>query len=99
MDVFLFPSLFEGLGIAAVEAQCNGLPVLLNETLPEELNVTNLIQRLSINSDIKDWISAIDKINFSRQEREIFQKQVIDAGYDIQANVEYLEKFYLNLLN
>lgn len=48
MDVFLFPSFYEGLGMVLVEAQCNGIPILMTETLPQEAEMTNLITRKSL---------------------------------------------------
>ena len=39
LDVFLFPSLFEGLGLAPIEAQAVGLPCLLSEAVPAEVRV------------------------------------------------------------
>ena len=48
MDVFLFPSRFEGLGIALIEAQATGLPcVVFTGGFPKEAAVTNAIVSLS----------------------------------------------------
>lgn len=62
-DMFLFPSHYEGLGLAAVESQYYGLPTLINESLPEELNVSNYIFRIPINDgDAIAWANMIKKI-------------------------------------
>lgn len=58
MDVFAFPSQFEGLGIAAVEAQAAGLPVVCSEQLPREALVTPWVRRVPP-SDIDGWAAAL----------------------------------------
>lgn len=62
MDVFLFPSLFEGLGIAVVEAQISGLPCVASDVLPEETRITSHIAFLSLKKSAKEW--AEKALNF-----------------------------------
>ena len=57
-DCFLFPSLFEGLGIAGLEAQAAGLPVIASDTLPKELNVSGAVKYLSL-SDEEAWLNQL----------------------------------------
>lgn len=94
MDVFLFPSVFEGLGIVAIEAQTNGLSVVMNHTLPRELDVTPLIYRLSLTSPLVDWAEAIWNKGSNKIDRTGWQSMVIDKGYDVQENVRFLTSFY-----
>lgn len=54
-DLYLFPSKFEGLGIAAIEAQCSGLPVLMSDSLPEEVRATDLAVPMSLNRNDEEW--------------------------------------------
>ncbi len=56
-NIFLFPSHFEGLGLAAVEAQYYGMNTFVSSSLPAELNVSNYIDFLPLNEDA--WINAI----------------------------------------
>jgi glycosyltransferase involved in cell wall biosynthesis len=59
MDVFLFPSHHEGLGVAAVEAQAAGLPCIIAEHLPTEIDVVpELVQRLPLTASAETWASA-----------------------------------------
>lgn len=61
-DVFLFPSLFEGLGISGIEAQAAGLHTLCSENIPDEANVTPLFQRLSLSDGERAWAECITKL-------------------------------------
>ena len=58
-DVFLFPSLFEGLGISAIEAQAAGLHTICSENIPEEANVTPLFHRVSLSEGVDKWVKVI----------------------------------------
>ena len=60
MDVFVFPSVYEGLGLVGVEAQVAGLPVILSDTIPEDIEVIHsLIRRLSLSQPVSRWAEAI----------------------------------------
>jgi len=98
MDIFIFPSVYEGLGIAGVEAQAAGLPTLCSNIIPVEAKVTELCEFLKLN-DTKLWCDRIQEIaekvqshDYKRLDtREIIKK----AGFDIKAVSNWLERFYL----
>lgn len=96
MDVFLFPSLYEGLGIAAIEAQASGLPVVCSDKIPQEANVTDLIEHLSLNESKEVWVDALNR-HRSTHQRCNMRQQIVDAGFDIETTARWLEKFYLGL--
>src|SRR5699024_2158935 len=50
MDLFLFPSLFEGLGMAVVEAQAAGLPCIISDNVPDAVMLTELVEKKTLNS-------------------------------------------------
>lgn len=56
MDVFLFPSKWEGLGMAAIEAQACGLPVLASTEVPEEVNITRKVEYLELGDPVSLWV-------------------------------------------
>jgi glycosyltransferase involved in cell wall biosynthesis len=59
MDVFVFPSFYEGLGLAGVEAQAAGLPIVLSDVVPKEMDVVRpLIRRLSLSQSASVWAEA-----------------------------------------
>lgn len=59
MDVFVFPSLFEGLGISAVEAQTSGLVTICSENVPNEAAVSSLFVRKNISDGAESWADTI----------------------------------------
>lgn len=59
-DVFAFPSLREGTPLALIEAQANGLPCIISDTIPDDAVVTDLVVKIPLN-DRRAWINAIEK--------------------------------------
>ena len=95
MDVFLLPSTFEGLGIAAIEAQAAGMPCFCSDTIPKEVGVTELCSFLPLNQpDL--WA---DKILSADTQRKDFAQEIRDAGYDINTTSKWLEDFYCGCIN
>lgn len=93
MDVFVFPSLFEGLGIVAIESQASGLRTLCAETIPKEANITQLFKYMPLNASAEEWADLIMKYD-NGYKRENMQNEIVKAGYDIDASVKWIEKFY-----
>ena len=58
-DVFVFPSLYEGFGIAVLEAEAAGLPIVVSDKVPENVCVAPNIKRLSLDADIDKWCEAV----------------------------------------
>lgn len=93
MDTFVFPSKFEGLGIAAIEAQCTGLITFCSDGIPEETNVTDLFRRIN-GYDVQTWIRKIEKENFEAK-RVNKISDVKRAGFDIDTVAREMEEFYI----
>lgn len=95
MDVFVFPSLFEGLGIVLIEAQATGLPCLTSkDVVPEEVKVTEQLQFISLNESTDRWAELAIKSN-DFYKRVSKTEEIRKAGYDIIEAAKKLEKFYL----
>jgi glycosyltransferase involved in cell wall biosynthesis len=61
MDVFAFPSLYEGLGLVVVEAQASGLAVVMSNTIPAEAVVAaDLVRRLPIDRGTRPWLAELN---------------------------------------
>lgn len=95
MDVFIFPSLYEGLGIVLIEAQASGLPCLASKgVVPEEAKVTDLVQFVSLKESPAYWAEMAIRAKVS-EERITKIDEVKKAGYDICDAAKKLEEFYL----
>ena len=93
MDIFVFPSRYEGLGIAVVEAQASGLKCIVSDNVPKEAFLTDLIVSLSLQNPLKDWVEIILE-NQPPVKRKDLYKKIRNAGYDISDNIAWIENFY-----
>lgn len=82
MDVFVFPSHMEGLGIAAVEAQAAGLPTVCSEGVPPEAVVTDLARRLPLSAGTRPWAETLLNEK-SPVDRAAVADAVSAAGFDV----------------
>lgn len=96
LDCFVFPSLSEGLGIAAVEAQTAGLVTVCSDGVPRETGITELCSFMPLSASPKEWAEHIIS-RTSEYERKSFADEVRAAGYDIKDTAKQLEKIYLSL--
>lgn len=97
MNVFVFPSSYEGLGIVLLEAQASGLPCVFSDVVPEEVDqVKPLINRMSLNQSASAWAESIVKL--SQAPPPIEQSaalQIIEKSlFNIYTSVNRLEAIY-----
>ena len=96
MDVFVFPSLFEGLGIVAVEAQCTGLKCVISDMVSKECIVTDdQVSVCNLTDDVKVWAKIIQEN--CRYARDDSSEQVKQHGYDIRETARWITDFYLGI--
>lgn len=95
MDVFVFPSRFEGLGLVAIEAQASALEVIASDKVPLEARVSNYLEYFSLNQTPKEWAEKILEYK-NGYERKVISKILEDKGYSIKNSTKELEKIYLN---
>ena len=96
MDVFLFPSINEGFGIALVEAQTNGLPVFCSYGIPIETKITDRFYYFDLKDDICKIAEKICNEKINMEDRKGAYKNTIENGYDIKNTCQELEKIYLS---
>lgn len=93
VDVFVMPSRYEGLGIAAVEAQTAGVTCVLSDGVPECCKLTEHVKFLSLRDTPGKWADLI--LQKSETQRVSRQSEVVAAGYDIKHTARWLQSFYL----
>ena len=95
MDLFVFPSEFEGLGLVLIEAQAAGLPCYTSEkVVPQEAKVSDLLMYLPLENTPQMWAEQIDK-TWKRFKRETPEDAIAERGYSIVETAKQLERFYL----
>lgn len=80
MDVFVFPSLYEGFGNVVIEAQATGLPCVVADTLSRETDATERVCYLPLDRGLEPWVDAV--LSAHAEHREQAASQVADAGFD-----------------
>lgn len=96
MDVFVFPSKWEGLPVTVVEAQATGLPCFVSDTITRDVNTSSLVKYLPINSGTNIWVNEILKCDFTR--KDVIQ-DIKNAGFDVKESAKKLTDFYMEQCN
>ena len=91
-DVFLFPSLFEGLPGALVEAQAAGLPCVFSDTIADEVHITPNISVLSLSQRKELWVDEV--LKYQTYQRKNTQEYIVAKGFDIHSLASKLCDFY-----
>ena len=99
MDLFFFPSLWEGLPVSVVEAQSNGLECLLSDSITEDVTLTNLITKCNLNSPKDKWVNKILSLinNKKRNGLSEIEKQKLEM-FNSKNVSKRTEKMYLKIL-
>lgn len=94
-DCFLFPSLWEGLGMSVIEAQASGLHCICSTNVPEEVDITGLCEFVPLESDYEWFCRACNR----HTDRFDTSRSIIDSGYDIRETTLALTKIYYSIVS
>ncbi len=95
MDLFLFPSLYEGLGIVMIEAQATGCPCIASDGVPKEAKISESVEYIELDEACEHWAEII--LRKTKSERMDMYQTVLNAGYDIVGTTQWLQNFYTKI--
>ena len=93
MDVFIFPSIYEGLPLTVIEAQAAGLPCIISDKVPIECKKTDLVQQVELSKGVSVWANIA--IRAGKIVRKNTYAQICSARFDIADNAKWLESYYV----
>ena len=97
VDLFIFPSIYEGLCIAPIEAQASGIPCVLSDVISKEVQLTDLVKFVRLNDSNETWVKTITSLINKKIDRGNYNHMIIQSGYDIHANAKQLAEYYTKM--
>lgn len=93
MDIFIMPSLWEGLPVALVEAQASSLPCVISDTIMDGIVDKALVKKMSLGR-INAWVKEIMELSDRKMGRVNNETLIKQSGFDIEGNIEKLCEYY-----
>ena len=90
MDIFVFPSISEGLGISLIEAQIMKLPCFISSNIPEHAIISNLVTIISLSESASYWAKKI--LSYKIPEKV----KINSEDWDMKKSIKKLESLYLS---
>lgn len=98
-DIFIFPSIHEGLPVSVVEAQCSGLRVLTSDTISEDSVITDLLVRMPLSASAENWAQKLSEL-YSKvyNKRYDYFETVEKSGFSAKEIADSLVEYYMQNL-
>lgn len=93
-DYYLMPSIYEGISLAAIEAQTSDINCLLSDSISKDMKIIDKCKYIPLNQD--EWVKEMSKDNLARNNN---LECIIKSGYDINDTSKWLESFYRGIAN
>lgn len=90
-DIFLFPSLYEGLPVVMIEAQASSIKSLVSDTIDPAVKQTDTVEFYPLSKHASEWANKISAMNLARVDS---QDTMLNSSYNIKINVKNIEKIY-----
>lgn len=98
-DAFLLPSLYEGMPVVGIEAQCAGLPIFFSKNITEETTASSLAHYIGLEESPKAWADKIvETVSKNIPLRRSYAEEVKMNGFDSKIETDKLQNFYMSKL-
>ncbi len=92
MDLFIFPTFFEGFGLVSLEAQTTELNIIQSDRFPQETHLTECVESLSLSEEPSAW--AEKALQMPIRNRKAYNQQIVDTKYNLKNTISLISKLY-----
>lgn len=96
-DLFILPSLFEGLPVTMVEAQATGVKCIISDKVPSQCAITDNVEIIKLEDSLEHWAERILSYKNSYNKVSMYD-EIVEKKFDIKENAKWMENFYINAL-
>lgn len=93
-DCYIMPSLYEGLPVAAVEAECADLPCVFSTNITDEVALTERVTFLQLDEPVTKWCDVL--LGYRNLDRRNVSEKIAERGYAVKSVAQALQKFYID---
>ena len=99
IDLFWFPSIYEGFGNVLLEAECEGVPCLISDCIPQDALIMDNTASFSLDESYEKWADKLLEMAAKQKEdRANCWKEVDKKGFSVRAEIKRIEQLYLSMI-